>query len=119
MTGSIRTSIPRIRSVRMKGGAEVRIFRGGVEIEAVKVAKKLQEAHALYQDMYRADMAGFVLIVWDSQGRNSAAHSVAATSPIGSFVLPTYAAEKIRRSLGEADAIDVVRKTLNLSPVDA
>jgi hypothetical protein len=59
-------------------------------------------------------MAGYALVVWDHKGGSSVVYSVTTTSPIGTSVLPTFVAERIRRETAESDALKMVRRVFDL-----
>ena len=91
----------RIGRVRIKGGADLRIFDARAKRSA-NVWRQLQVAVRQMHDWYAADLAGFVLIPWDSVTRYNA--YVVIEHGMTRNNLPEFAAEALRRDNAESDA---------------
>jgi len=109
------TSIPRLarnRPIRFKSGASLHV------LDNQKFARNnlalFRKDTAIFADMYAEDMAGFVMIVWDGKGHSNCSFTVSEASPIGTRLLPTFAAESIRREASESDAEKVVKRMFNV-----
>ena len=108
----------RIRAVRFKAGGEIRVLPSACEQNHSKCLKLLTEAVETYRSLYAGEMAGYLLIVWDRKGQSSLSRQTTSSDPIGSALLPTFAAERVRRAQNDKDAEDTVRHVLGL-PDDA
>ncbi len=121
MASETRTSIPRIRAVRFKNGGEVRLLASSRETNAQKTFQDLTYVVDWYRkaNQYGNDLAGYVVFVWDTQGRSNCSLRNAATSPFARDQLPTIVAERVRRRICESDAMDIVNYALGFPKEDA
>jgi len=90
----------RIGRVRIKGGADLRIFDARAKRSA-NVWRQLRTAVVQMHDIYADDLAGFVLMPWDSGTQYNTyviiEHGMTRNN------LPEFAAEALRRDNAESD----------------
>lgn len=103
----------RIRSVCFKAGGEVRLLKSGRETEQAKFLADLQADMDWVGESYDC-LAGYVLVTWDANGMSMCDCRVGRASPLTTFDLPHFVAERLRRDLSERDARDVTRKMLGI-----
>ncbi len=110
MTEAVRQSIPRIRAVRFKAGGEVRLLKAPRASTQAAVLADLKEQTDWIVKNYDC-LTGFV--TWDARGYSMADINVSQGSPLTSFQVAEFAAERIRARLAEMDAGRVVRQMLS------
>ncbi len=104
----------RIRAIRYKSGGEVRLLPSLREAAHARCMAHLSQHVASFGELYDGEMAGYVLIVWNAKGESSVSRQTSPADPIGAALLPTFAAERIRRAQCDKDAEDTVRRIFDL-----
>ena len=80
-----KISIPRIKSVKIKGGVHLHVFRNRA---SDAVTQKLQENIRDMRHSFASDMAGYAVVVWSRDGATSTVMNVSRSSPIGKSMVP-------------------------------
>ena len=88
-------SIPRLRSVRFKDGRTLRVISPAREVTK-RVTDHLVRQVGNVKQIYRDDLAGYALVVWDRQGASSSAYIVSDASRLSNIEMPTFVAERLR-----------------------
>ena len=83
----MRTSIPRIRSVKLKGGAELHVIRNTV---AEDCEKAFVDDCAAFRAHISGRMAGFAMVAWGIDGRVSTSIRVRDCRQVGRGMVPDF-----------------------------
>jgi hypothetical protein len=86
----VKTSIPRLRRIRMKsGGAELEVLRQEYLSDKAHIADRTA---ALIETFFSDEKlaAGFALIIWNPDGGHLIAESTFVNSPIPKAVVPDF-----------------------------
>ena len=92
----MKTSLPRIGKVTLKGGAELRIIEGGSPEVGKNLVKNAKSAKEL-----EPNMAGYVMVAWDFQGRYLRSFGIHDRSPIQQTRMPGYVKDVLLKEVTE------------------
>lgn len=104
----------RLGKIKSKGGAELRVIEGKFQHhgQASEFCKSLVENADRIRE-FVPDMAGYVVIAWDPQGKHSLGMRCGDASPITNHMIATYVAEAIRTRVTVNAAIDEMNEQMS------
>jgi hypothetical protein len=104
----------RVGRVRLKGGAELRVLPSRREKHHADV---MAHAARITTEMGRAldgTVCGSIIVLWTSDGYYCIDVKGAESNPFPWPMLPTFAADAVRREIGQSDARNQVARMLGL-----
>jgi len=96
---TVRTSIPRLRSVRFKNGGEIRLLPSPREELSWRLATELLDAGAELIETHAGKLAGFAVVVWTADGDAGGHLRNTRFATVPPSALPTFTADVVRRIL--------------------
>lgn len=101
----------RIGRVRKNGGADLKVIDGKFQHHAAgrELCEKIVE-NAETIAGYFPDMAGYVVVAWDSRGRMSTGWRCSGASPVQAFAIPQFVADRLRVDVAVGETIDRLKR---------
>nr|QBM02674.1 hypothetical protein [uncultured archaeon] len=99
----------RIGRVRLKGGADLRIFRGSVPERNVAVLSKFDQSVDWLREDYNIEIGGFVLMCFD-RSRNYTIYVHSDCEPCRN-TLPEFTAEALRRNNAKHEVYEIMSRS--------
>lgn len=100
----MKTSIPRIRRIRLKdGGADLTIIDGGTDEAAEGLLRNAQDAQEVMDNM-----AGYVIVGWNFQGRYVRAFFCHDRSPVQYTRMPSFIHDVLLKEVTEGSVYDAL-----------
>jgi len=97
----MKTSYPRLRRAKIKGGPDLRIIHGHTPEMASSMVKTAEQAAELVPDL-----AGYALVAWDFRGRAVRSWHIHDLSPIQRSLLPSYVRDILLKEITETQTLE-------------